>query len=129
MFGNCRNSKKQGDVGLAAAIYHFASQGYTVALPLTDSQDYDLIVDDGDRLWRVQARTSTVTAPSGKAVVELRVLGGNQSFHTIKHFNSGAVDMVFAVLGDGRRYAIPASRISVKTRLTIDGRYEDCRVA
>jgi hypothetical protein len=33
------NPRKQVDVGLGRAIGWFASNGYTVALPLTDSQD------------------------------------------------------------------------------------------
>ena len=37
-----KNSKKQGDIGLGIAIGWFATQGYTVCVPLTDSQDYDL---------------------------------------------------------------------------------------
>jgi hypothetical protein len=38
-----KNTKKQGDVGLA--IGWFTSQGHTVCVHLTDSQDYDLVVE------------------------------------------------------------------------------------
>ena len=54
-----RNSKKQGDVGLAYAIAYYASQGFTVSFPLTASQDYDLVVDNGRKLQRVQVKTTT----------------------------------------------------------------------
>jgi hypothetical protein len=47
-----RNSKKQGDWGLGSAIAWFTAQGYTVALPITDSQHYDLIVDIEGRLMQ-----------------------------------------------------------------------------
>lgn len=44
-----KNSKKQGDAGLGEAIAYFTRLGYTVQLPLTDSQDYALVVDiDGN---------------------------------------------------------------------------------
>lgn len=42
------NPKKQGDAGLGVAIGWFTTHGYTMSVPLTDSQDYDLIVDDGN---------------------------------------------------------------------------------
>ena len=31
----CKNSKKQGDVGMGVAIGWFAADGYTVCVPLT----------------------------------------------------------------------------------------------
>ena len=40
-----KNSKKQGDAGLGQAIAYFTSIGVEVALPLTDSTDWDLIVE------------------------------------------------------------------------------------
>ena len=52
MFEKAKNSKAQGDIGLSQAIAYFAKEGYTVCIPLTDSQDYDLIVENG-KLWRV----------------------------------------------------------------------------
>jgi hypothetical protein len=55
---NRANPRKQGDVGLGSAVGWFAANGYTVSLPLTDSQDYDVVVDDGEGLARVQVRTT-----------------------------------------------------------------------
>ena len=40
-----KNSKKQGDAGLGQAIAYFTMLGYDIALPLTDSADWDLIVE------------------------------------------------------------------------------------
>lgn len=47
MFENAINSKKQGDIGMCYAMAYFSKIGYTVSVPITDSQDYDLIVDNG----------------------------------------------------------------------------------
>jgi hypothetical protein len=41
MLKNQENSNKQGNVGLAEAIAYFTRFGYTVSIPLTDSQKYD----------------------------------------------------------------------------------------
>ena len=44
-----------GNAGLAMAIAYFGSNGYTVSVPLNDTQDYDLVVDMGGSvlfMWR-----------------------------------------------------------------------------
>lgn len=115
-----KNSKKQGDVGLGFAIAYFVSQGYTVSVPLTDSQAYDLLIDDG-QIKRVQVKT-TVTDE-----VELRTLGGNQSFHTVKKFDVTKVDYVF-VLTESAKYLIPVSRIKARSRMTISQYLDEFRV-
>lgn len=53
-----KNTKKQGDYGLGSAISYFTSQGYNISIPLTDSQDYDLVVEDtAGFLKKVQVKT------------------------------------------------------------------------
>ena len=38
-------NKHIGNAALGTAIGYFTNAGYTVSIPLTDTQDYDLIVD------------------------------------------------------------------------------------
>lgn len=45
-------------LGEAAAIKYFASLGWSVSLPCRGDSPYDLVADDGDRLYRVQVKTS-----------------------------------------------------------------------
>lgn len=104
---NAINSKKQGDIGLGHAISFFVSNGYTVSIPLTDSQDYDLIVDNGT-LFRVQVKTTKHKSPYGIFKVSLTVKGGNRSFNTIKKFDPTKVDFVFIITNEGDRYLIPS---------------------
>jgi len=66
-----KNSKKQGDAGLGVAIGWYATKGTTVCLPLTDSQSYDLIADEDDKLKKVQVKTSTYQR-RGRFVVGLK---------------------------------------------------------
>ena len=75
-----KNSKKQGDAGLGQAIAYFTSKGYDVALPLTDSADWDLIVEFEDGLKRVQVKTSVQINKTGVMMFSCDVKGGNQSF-------------------------------------------------
>ena len=78
-----KNSKKQGDAGLGQAIAYFTLQGYNVALPLTDSADWDLIVEIDDSLKRVQVKTSSQLKKSNTEIMifNCSVKGGNRSFN------------------------------------------------
>ena len=38
-------NKQKGNCGLGMAIAYFSTNGYTVSIPLNDTQDYDLIVE------------------------------------------------------------------------------------
>ncbi|HEY4409058.1 MAG TPA: group I intron-associated PD-(D/E)XK endonuclease, partial [Acidimicrobiia bacterium] len=47
------NSRVQGDAGLGIAIAYFSRLGVRVGIPLTDSQPYDLLIDNRGELSRV----------------------------------------------------------------------------
>ena len=42
-------NKEKGNTGLGIAIAYYTSKGYTVSIPLNDTQDYDLIVDKSEK--------------------------------------------------------------------------------
>ena len=91
-----KNTKKQGDMGLGVAICYFTGRGYTVGIPLTDSQDYDLIVDFGNDLKSVQVKTCSYKRRVYE--VNLSIKGGNRtSKGTIKQFDRTKCDYLFVV--------------------------------
>lgn len=47
------SNKEKGNAGLSLAIGYYGSNGYTVSLPLNDTQDYDLIIDKDQKLYKV----------------------------------------------------------------------------
>lgn len=119
MFDKASNTKKQGDIGLGVAISYFVQQGITVSIPLTDSQDYDLIVDDGG-LKRVQIKTTSNKSESGGYEVGLRVLGGNRSWNGVaKVFDNTKVDYLFVLTEEGDKYLIPADKIESKNSIVV----------
>jgi len=121
-----KNTKKQGDVGLALAW--FAEHGHTVCIPLTDSQDYDLVVDFDGKLSRVQVRTTTYKRRNTYSI-NLKIAGGNKSgTGKIKWFNPQAVDFVFVVTEEGTKYLIPTSEIRSKGVLNLSRKYDHCVV-
>ena len=45
-----------GRIGLSMAINYFTINGYTVSLPLNDTQWYDLIVEKDGKFYSVQCK-------------------------------------------------------------------------
>lgn len=124
MFDKATTTKKQGDIGLGEAIGYFTKLGYTVSLPLTDSQDYDLIVDDG-AIKRVQVKTTSYKGKYGSHTVSLSTKGGRKG-SAIKTFNPTSYEILFVVTHKGDKYVIPTSSIQGKTGINV-GAYESFR--
>src|ERR1700757_3256971 len=51
-------AKRRGELSELAFFYKAASLGFGVAKPWGDSDRYDFILDSGERLWRVQVRST-----------------------------------------------------------------------
>lgn len=117
------NPREQGLIGFTDAIHYFGGLGWAVSVPLIDSQPYDLVVDDGQRLQRVQVKTTTRRARSGAFVVQLCTRGGNQSFHTTKYFDPASCDLLYVLTDEPARFVVPTSTITVRASLTLSGRW------
>lgn len=118
-----KNTKKQGDMGLGVAISYFTSQGYTVGIPLTDSQDYDLIVDIKNDLKRVQVKTCSYKRKDYE--VNLSIKGGNRTSQgKIKCFNNTKCDYVFIVTEKLEKYLIPSKKLTAKHNLALGAKYQ-----
>lgn len=63
-----RNTKRIGDISEAQVIAAFTKLGYHVLLPFGENHRYDLVVDDGDKLFRVQVKTGRLVR--GGTVIE-----------------------------------------------------------
>jgi hypothetical protein len=123
-----QNPREQGLIGLTDAIAWFGRHGWSVCLPLIDSQPYDLVVDDGTSLQRVQVKTTTYRSRYGIYVVSLATRGGNQSFHTSKAFDPGACELLYVLTDDGDRYLIPTGVIHSTTTISLGVRYAEHRL-
>lgn len=111
--------KRQGNVGVGVAISHFVKKDWTVCIPLTDSQGYDLIVEKGGMLRRIQIKTSRAVAPSGDYVVALK------SSHTKKYarLDPNSYDALFVLTNDGREYLIPIDQMENRSSINVPGKY------
>jgi hypothetical protein len=127
MFNNVKNTKKQGDIGMGMAIGYFTAQGYTVLIPLTDSQDYDLVIEKNGLLKKVQVKTTSYKTPNGIFNINLSVKGGNRSYNTIKKFNPDLVDYLFIFTSNGDMYFIPSPQ-NITSHLNLGKKYQDFKV-
>ena len=99
------------------------AQGAAVSKPIGHCPDYDLIADYGDRLLRVEVKTSTRpgSAP-GRYAVQLCTHGGNRSWTgLVKVFQRDRCDFVFAQVGDGRRWFIPTEALEAGRSISLGG--------
>jgi hypothetical protein len=120
------NRRVQGDLGEFSAMEWLASQGALVWIPLGHSPDVDLMGELNGRLIRVQVKTCTyrIAIPGGQKrwAVSIQTNGGNQSWSgAVKTFDPVNVDYLFVLVGDGRRWFIPAEVIEGSRRLSLGG--------
>jgi len=117
------STQKRGDVGMSMAIAYFTRHGYTVSIPLTDSQDYDLIADLGGALVRVQVKTTTYKRPNGVSEVSLKTMTGTTKKRIHKTFDQVSCDYLFVVTTEDRMFMIPKDEVAGKTTLAIENKY------
>lgn len=62
------SQKTKGGISHSLCIAYYLHMGYTVSLPLFDDAPYDLVVDNNDKLLKIQCKTATGSAryASGK---------------------------------------------------------------
>lgn len=121
---NMKNSKLQGNVGIGQAIAYFTAKGYIISIPINDSQNYDLIIDDGNKLNKVQVKTTRYLVSSSSYQVELRT---RTHYHGKFYSEKGLgkdIDLVFILCENGDRYLIPRKEIKAETAITVGNKYK-----
>jgi len=112
--------RKQGNIGLVIAIEWFTLANYTVCIPLTDIQEYDLIVEKSGILQRVQVKFTSIKNLAGNYKVDLRTVRGTTTGYKIKSFKQVHYDLLFIITERKEKYLIPTDKIKVKTTITLN---------
>src|SRR3954466_12050793 len=95
-----RATQRKGDIAVARAISSFTEVGLDVLIPLTESAAYDLAVDDGVCLQRVQCKyTST-------GLVDLRNIHSNSQGYVVKFVKDAVYDWLYVLHADGREFLV-----------------------
>lgn len=129
MFDNCKTRTKQGDLGEARAIYEYTKMGYIVSKPLCDSEKYDLIVDDGEELKKVQVKTCRFKPKNKGYEVYLATSGGNTKENTKRKPQEGDYDELFILTESDECWIIPACYAVGKGSITVGtAKYESYKI-
>lgn len=107
-------NKDKGRTGLALAIGYFGSHGYTVSIPLNDTQDYDLLVDDGNQILKISVKATAQTASSGASIVSLRNTGGTKGTVYGREIDKN-IDFVFVVNNKSEMWLLPKAILTTNS--------------
>jgi hypothetical protein len=100
------SNKDKGRAGMALAIAYFGSNGYTVNLPLNDTQWYDFVIEKDGIFQTVQCKA---TGNADKTIY-LRSIGGSAG-KVYDNVLNHPVDLLFCLDGDQNMFVIPVSKI------------------
>ena len=119
-------SKLKGNIALGNCIQFATQNNFIVSLPLTDAQDYDIIIDDGHTLLKVQVKYTGTQNDSGNYIVDTRVRGhkNSQGEYYVKQDVEPA-DIYFVTTADDINYFIPYGAIQGKQTFTLNETYEE----
>ena len=95
-----RTTQRKGDIAVTRAILTFTEMGFDVALPITESAAYNIIVDDGIGVHRVQVRYSTGLD------IELRRVHSNSKGYVVKKAKPNVYDWLFVYSPTNGQYLI-----------------------
>ena len=124
---NFNTNKEKGNVGLGMSIAYFTSNGYTVSIPLNDTQDYDLVIEKNNVLKTVQVKATGCKTKYDVFQVALKSCGGTKG-DTYKTLINTKVDYLFILTSEIKMYLIPCDKICNKTTLNLSNKYLEYEV-
>lgn len=100
-------NKDKGRAGMAIGIAWFGSNGYTINIPLSDTQWYDFVAEKDEHFYTVQCKA---TGSEGNEI-KLTSSGGTDGgvYDSIKNH---PLDYLFCLDKDKNMYVIPADEIT-----------------
>jgi hypothetical protein len=113
-----KTNKEKGNSGLGMAIAYFTTNGYVVAIPLNDTQDYDLIIEKDGEIKTVQVKSTGCKTRNRIYQVALKSCGGTNG-KTYKTLIENKVDFLFVLNEKLEMYLIPKNKIRNKATLNL----------
>ena len=99
-------NKDKGRACLSMGIAYFGANGYSVNIPLNDTQWYDFVVEKDGKFYTVQCKATG----SADGKIDFRSTGGtNGGVYDI--LKNHPVDFLFCINQDGIMYCIPGKDI------------------
>lgn len=107
--------KQTGRIGLSMAITYFTLQGYTVSLPINDTQWYDLIIEKDDTFFTVQCKATQ----TDDNTISLRSTGGTKGMSYDNVLNHSKLDYLFCVNNTLQMWLIPIKDIITTNQISL----------
>ncbi len=109
------NRKQIGRIGLSMAINYFTIQGYTVSLPINDTQWYDLVIEKDGKFETVQCKATQTE----NKTIDFRSTGGTNGSVYDNLLNHSELDWLFCVDKEFNMWLIPIKDITTTKQLTL----------
>lgn len=119
-------NKEKGRSGLAIAIGYFGSHGYTVSIPLNDTQDYDLLVDKDNTISKISVKATGQRSEYGVSIVNLRNMGGTDGKVYGRECDKN-IDYVFVVNEAQEMWLLPKETLTT-TAMSLGEKYTKYRL-
>lgn len=100
------SNKDKGRAGLSLGIAYFGSNGYTINMPLNDTQWYDFIIEKDGKFQTVQCKATG----SKENAISLRSCGGTNGGAYDSVLNH-PLDILFCLDKDKNMYVIPMDEL------------------
>ena len=122
MLKHLPNTNTKGDAAVGIAISYYTYNNYTVCIPLTDSQAFDLVVVDSNAdVRKIQIKYTSAIEKDGVHYVDLRT----RNMYYSKNLDKSLFDDLFIVTSKGFIYIIPATCISGTVKLRLGEKYKE----
>ena len=109
------NRKRIGRIGLSMAINYFTIKGYTVSIPMNDTQWYDIVIEKDAIFQTVQCKATQTE--SGE--IDFRSTGGTKGSTYDNLLNHSELDFLFCVDKDLNMWLIPVKDITTKRSIRL----------
>ncbi len=115
---------QKGDIAWLKVVERSVKKGWLASRPIQESGRYDLILDDGERLYRVQVKYADGHSPNSKGVARCQLTRNNGSgVNKNRKYSSEEVDAVVVYVPRANSICwFPPDVFENKTSLNI--RYE-----
>lgn len=85
------NTTRVGKIGEAEVIKRAIEKGFNISIPFQEDISYDLVLDDGQELYRVQVKTIN----SNGRRIKINLKSSNN--WSVKHYNENDIDFILGV--------------------------------
>lgn len=109
------NRKNIGRIGLSMAINYFTCKGYTVSIPMNDTQWYDIVVEKDGIFQTVQCKATQTE----NGDIDFRSAGGTKGAVYDNLLNHSELDLLFCVNKDLDMWLIPVKDITTKRSIRL----------